>query len=130
MGKSKTDRRRGTSLIELLVAIVFLSVCVVPMLRMVVANQMRSNEAAARGIALAMAQDEICLQRRTAKTTRPTVGTTTQTQEGVAGLKHAAKMTVVTKAVAGLPDLYEVTVRVDYDDAGHFVRLSTKLRYG
>src|SRR5688572_8032978 len=52
-------RRKATTLIELLITIVFLAIAVVPMLTLINSSQTRANETRQRMIALGVAQDEI-----------------------------------------------------------------------
>lgn len=128
MRESKLVLQRGTSLVELLVAVVFLAVCAVPLLSMVVSSQVRSNEASSRAIALALAQDEIEGQRTSAQNVRPTVGTVTNTYPHLPGMRHPAKVKVITSAVPGVPNTFQISVRVEYDDKLSNVTLTTLVK--
>lgn len=112
---------------ELIVTIVFLSICVVPMLTMVSSSQVRANDSRGRMIALALAQDELDKQKTEIKKNPPTLGLLSRVLNGVTGLLTPANIKVEISATT-TPKLYNVSVEVAYDGDGNKVTLATKVK--
>jgi type II secretion system protein I len=124
--RAKRQRIAGTTLAEVLVAVVFLAVAVAPIVKLVGSSQVRANDMRQRTLALAIAQTELenlkINGRKAAVATK--AGSVVQSPTG-----SLYPMTVTTTVVAGpWPNLYDATVTVVYDDNGRSVKLATRVK--
>ncbi|MFY9234518.1 MAG: type II secretion system protein [Fimbriimonadaceae bacterium] len=119
-------RRKGTTLVELLVTIVFMAVAVGPIVSLITASHTRANVSKQRMLALGLAQNELeslkTLGRKGSVSTKNL--TSSQTPTGA-----TFPMTVSSRVVAGpLPNTFDATVTVTYSEAGHKLTLSTRCK--
>lgn len=105
----KRQRKRGTTLVELMCCLVFLSLAVYPMFACITGSQARAMNAQDRLLAYALVQDKIETQRATALTTALTVGTSSATSTPTT-MTTPVTVTTTIALVAGYTDLYSVTV--------------------
>jgi type II secretory pathway pseudopilin PulG len=108
----KKFRAHGTTLVELLVALVFLGLTVSAMLTSIASAQSRADLAKQRAIALGVAEDDLAAARSSANKGVIAPGTTTTTKS-IAGMPTLTIKRVVVLA-AGFIDLYNVTTTVSF----------------
>src|SRR5688572_10886970 len=128
MKGKNTRRTHGTTLVELLMTIVFLAVAVAPILTLISSSQSRANETRQRTIALGIAQDEI----EKAKSNNRNEGGVSKgavvTTLTPVGALYPLKVTVNVTAVTSFKDIYEAEVEVVYDDKNNKIRLHTRFK--
>ena len=123
---------RGTTLVELLVASVFLGLCASAMLTAIASAQSKADVARLRSIALGLAQDEIANARSAAANGTLTIGTTATTRIDT-GIRSVT-ITRTVAAVVGFTDLYSVSATVTFNrdvkgnTAAETVTISTMVR--
>ena len=105
---NRLKKMRGTTLVELLACLVFLSVAVYPMLACISGSQIRSQNAEDRLIVLGMVQDQIEKQRGNALTLALVPGTSTSTTTP-ASMTTPVTLTTTIALVSGYTDLYSVS---------------------
>lgn len=118
--------RAGTTLAELMVAVAFLALAMAPIITLVGSSQKRANDMRLRLIALSVAQTELENLRINGRNSTVASKSTTTTQTPVGALYPMTVSTTV--AGTSLPNLYEATVTVTYDDNGRTVRLITRVK--
>jgi len=125
-------RRRGTTLAELLVAVVLLAISASGIVACVVSSKRNATYAERRAIALAAATSVI--ERARADAASGTLAVGTVGPVAVSGIPGSASYTCAVALVPGYTDLYDVTVHLTWkehtragerDDA---VDLATRLR--
>ena len=119
--------RAGTTLVELLITIVFLAVAVVPILTLINSSQSRANETRQRMIALGVAQDEIENAKSATRTGGLATGNSSRSTTP-AGALYPLQITTKVQTVAPFDDIQEVQVEVVYDDKGNKIRLDTRFK--
>jgi Tfp pilus assembly protein PilV len=118
------QRLRGTTLAELLVAVVFLAVCASGILACMASARHNASYAGRRALALAAATSVIEGARANAEAGTLATGTTGPVP--VAGMPPSASYTCTVALVTGYTDLYEVTVNLTWtDEAGHTPRVAS-----
>ena len=126
------ERQRGTTLAELLVAVVFLAVCASGILACLASSRHNAGYAGRRAIALATATSVIEGARSNAANGALVVGTSGPIP--VAGIPAPASYICTVALVAGYTDLYEVTVNLTWTESttrgsrGDSLQLVTRLR--
>jgi len=113
---NRVHKKQGTTLIELMCCLVFLSLAVYPMLACISGSQVRSQRAEDRMIALGLVQDQIEKQRGIALTLALTTGTTTTTTTPTS-MTTPVTVTTTISLVAGYTDLYLVSVSASWGTA-------------
>jgi len=113
---SRFHKKRGTTLIELMCCLVFLSLAVYPMLACISGSQIRSQNAEDRMIVLGLVQDQIEKQRGIALTLALTTGTTTSTTTPTS-MTTPVTVTTTISLVAGTTDEYLVSVSATWGSA-------------
>ena len=103
-------RRRGTTLAELLVAVVFLAICVSGIVACLVTSRRNASYSGRRAIALAAATSAIELARADAASGALAEGTGEPV--AVPGIPGAASYRCAVSLVPGYSDLFQVTVGV------------------
>ena len=122
-------RKSGSTLVEVLMAMAFMSACTAVMLGAVTSNQERANIAWERSIVLQRVLSELDAFRSTARLTTLPVGTTTiiPSLAGVGSVRVDREIS----AEVGVADLYLVTVTATWTsvDLGHrqTLQISTKV---
>jgi len=107
------SRKRGTTLVELLCCLVFLSLAVYPMLACISGSQIRSQNAEDRLIAIGLIQDQIEKQRGNALTLVLVPGTTVTTTTPTS-MTTPVTVTTAISTTAGYTDLYTVAVTASW----------------
>jgi len=104
----RNKTRNGTTLVELLVCLVFLATTVGSMCYAIAQAQNVAANAGDRLLVMGAVMDQIEAQRSTALTTALTTGTTTTTKTGV--VWTSINLTTAISLVSGYTDLYKVDV--------------------
>lgn len=105
----------GTTLVELLVAVVFIGICVSSILACVTTSGKRSVYARRRMLMLAQARSEIERTKASGRTTALTAGST-NTSAVVAGFTGTATLSKTIALISGYTNLYRVTVTVTWTE--------------
>lgn len=108
------NARRGTTLVELLVAAVFVGLCAGAMLGAIGTASRATSVAEEKLIALTLAKNELDLARAAASKGTLTAGTTNTTPSNT-GIKYPVTVRTEVTAVGGVVDLYLVRTRVRWD---------------
>lgn len=103
----------GTTLVELLICVIFLGLCAAAMLNAVSAAGRQASIAEEKLLALAVAKNELANAQAAAKTGTIVVGTTT-TNPTDTGIKYPVSVKTVISAVSGYSDLYQVSSQVTW----------------
>lgn len=107
-------RKRGTTLVEILVSLVFLSLAIGPMVACVSQAQSAALNAQERYYVLGKVRDVIEAQRANALGALLTTGTTTTTANGI---WTPVTITTTIAGVSGYSDLYSVDVKATWGNA-------------
>ena len=107
-------REWGTTLAELLVAVVFLAVCVSGIVACLVGSKHNASYAGRRAVALAAATSVIERARADARAGSLSLGTSGPVD--VAGMPAPASCTCTVTRIGGTTDLYEVAVAVTWKE--------------
>lgn len=113
----RISKQRGTSLAELLVAIIFIASCAGAILGSVSGSVQRSGYAKRRSLALSQAKSTIETLRSTGRTTALAPGTQV-TAVTIPGFGGPVAQTRVISAIAGHTNLFRVNVRIAWADRG------------
>lgn len=105
---TRRSKKRGTTLVELMACLVFLSLAVYPMLACITGSQTRALNAQDRLLVLGALEDKIETQRGIALTLALTTGTTSSTTTPT-GLVSSLTITQTITLVTGYSDLYQVS---------------------
>jgi type II secretory pathway pseudopilin PulG len=106
-------KARGTTLVELMLAAVFLGVCVSGMLGSVTSSRVRANIARFRLVALTVAETDLSAARAQARSGTLVEATTVTNKP-----QTDAPTMVLTRSVSkvgGFTDLYKIGIKVTYD---------------
>lgn len=114
--KRTCRRQSGTTLVELLATLVFLSLCVAPMLAAITSTQSTAASSSDRMLVMAVVADAIESYRGTAETYSLTPSGTS-TQVTVAGVYTKVQLNKTVSLVSGYTDLYLVTVTASWGSA-------------
>lgn len=106
--------RRGTTLVELLVAAVFVGLCSAAMLGAIGTSSRATSIAEEKLIALTFAKNELDLARAAANKGTITVGVRNETPSNT-GIKYPVTVRTEVTAVAGVADLFLVRTRVRWE---------------
>jgi type II secretory pathway pseudopilin PulG len=109
-------RLDGTTLVELLVAVVFIGICVSSIVSCVTNAAARAVYARRRILMLGQARSAIESSRSTARTTALTTGAPIFILSGIAGFTGTATMTKTTTLVSGYTNLYKVNVTINWTE--------------
>jgi Tfp pilus assembly protein PilV len=122
----RVHRVRGTTLAELLVAVVFLAACTSAILGCVWSSQTQGGYASRRSAILAAVQAQIYAARAGARSSTLVVGTTT-TQVTVSGLQSTVPVVTTVTLVSGYTDLYQVSVTATWTETAGSTTRTDKL---
>ena len=103
----------GTTLVELLICVIFLGLCAAAMLNAVGAASRQASVAEEKLLALATAKNQIAQQQAAARDGTLAVGTST-TNPTDTGIRFPVTVTTTVSAVGGYTDLYQVLTRVSW----------------
>ncbi len=106
-------RRAGTTLVELMVCMVFLGLCSAAMLNAIGAASRQASIAEEKLLALSTAKNELAKAQADARANSISVGSTT-TYPTDTGIKYPVSVQTTISAVGGYVDLYLVTTRVTW----------------
>ncbi len=106
---------RGTTLAELLVAVVFLGVCVTSILACVTSSQEKATYAKRRAMVLGLLTDQMELARTSVLQNTIVAGVNT-TNPTLTGLESAVTLTQTVVLVGGYTTLYSVTVTATWTE--------------
>lgn len=115
--KSEQRLLGGTTLVELLVAVVFIGVCVSSILACVTTSGTRAIYARRRMLMLAQARSEIEKTKAQGRTASLTAANTT-TSAVVPGFTGTASMAKSVALVTGYTNLYRITVSITWTERG------------
>lgn len=107
------NARGGTTLVELLVCVVFIGLCSAAMLGAMGSASRSSSIAETKLLALTLAKNELDKARAAGGAGTISVGTSTTTPTGT-GIKYPVTVQRQITSVAGVPDLYFVRARVTW----------------
>jgi len=113
--KRARERLDGTTLVELLVAVIFIGICVSSIITCVTNAAARSVYARRRVLILGQVRSAIEQSKSTAKTSALTAGTTISVIS-VPGLTGNATMTKTVTVVSGYTNLYKVNVTASWTE--------------
>ena len=105
----------GTTLVELLVAVVFIGICVSSIVSCVTNSAARSVYARRRILILGQARSALENSKSTAKTSALTPGTTFSVVS-VSGFSGSATLTKTISLVSGYTNLYKVNVSITWTE--------------
>ena len=108
--------KRGTTLVELLVCLTFLSLTVYPMLSCVTYSIRNSQRSQEQMVVMGLIQDALDTQRATALSSALTAGTTSVNYTPTTTNTQVTVTTTIA-LVTGYTDLYQVTVTGTWNDA-------------
>lgn len=112
-------KARGTTLVELLVCVVFLGLCSAAMLGAIGTASRSSSIAEEKLIALTLAKNELDQARAAAAKGTLTVSNVTTNPTGT-GIKYPVTVQTIATTVGGVTDLYYVRTRVSWaSDTGN-----------
>lgn len=112
-------KARGTTLVELLVCVVFLGLCSAAMLGAIGTASRSSSVAEEKLIALTLAKNELDQARAAAAKGTLTVSNVTTNPTGT-GIKYPVTVQTIATTVGGVNDLYYVRTRVSWaSDTGN-----------
>lgn len=112
-------KARGTTLVELLVCVVFLGLCSAAMLGAIGTASRSSSIAEEKLIALTLAKNELDQARAAAAKGTLTVSNVTTNPTGT-GIKYPVTVQTIATTVGGVADLYYVRTRVSWaSDTGN-----------
>lgn len=109
-------RLGGTTLVELLVAVVFIGICVSPIVTCVTNAAARAVYARRRILMLGQARPAIETSKATARTSALTPGSQVFVLSGISGFTGTATMTKTITIVAGYTSLYKVNVTINWTE--------------
>jgi type II secretory pathway pseudopilin PulG len=113
------NARRGTTLVELMVCVVFLGLCSAAMLGAIGTASRSSSIAEEKLIAVTLAKNELDKARAAGNKGTLTAFNVTTNPTGT-GIKYPVTVQTVSVAVAGVADLYFVRTRVSWtSDTGN-----------
>lgn len=115
MGGVRRGRLGGSSLIELLIAVIFLGIGATTIVSAVSTGATRALYAKHRETALALVQNQIDAVRITSRTSSLTVGTTVTTG-GASNIPAGVTVTTTISLVSGYTNLYDVAITATWPE--------------
>jgi type II secretory pathway pseudopilin PulG len=109
----RSHRRQGTTLVEILVSLVFLGLASGALLGVITLSHTRAGNNVDKLIALTLAEDAVDELRRLAKDNPMVLGTTTEALTGT-GITGTVTRTTTITANAGYGTLYTISVTVTW----------------
>ena len=120
-------RLGGTTLVELLVAVVFIGICVSSIVTCVTNAAARSVYGRRRILMLAQARAAIESSKASAKSSSLSTGTFISALSGIQGFTGTATMTKTVNLVTGYTNLYKVNVTISWTEKALGINRSDSL---